>query len=256
MEENLKVPFFKRVKKAIKDFEAYADFALEKTSVAIKYYAKIMIIFSIIISIAFSYKFSTIINDEEQLQIMYNQIAENGINMDIIDEEINYIKENNNIYFYVMLALSMTIYMYCIYFVLGFCDIFLISILGIIISRIARIKLRYKPVLRMSIYSLTLSIILNCIYIVVNMLTGFTIDYFPIVYNVIAYIYIITAILIIKTDFLEQQKELIKIVNEQRKIRLEQKDKEEQQEEEKKQEEQEEDKEKLPNEEPNSEPET
>lgn len=253
MEENLKIPFFRRVKKAVTDFEAYADFALEKTNLAIKYYAKIMIIFSIIISIAFCYKFSTVINDEEQLQIMYNQMAENGIDMQMIDEGINYIKSNNNFEFYAMLALSIIIYMYCVFFVLGFGDILLISILGIIISRITRIRLRYKPVFIMSIYALTLPIILNCIYIIVNMLTGFTIDYFSIVYNVIAYIYIITAILMIKTDFIEHQQELIKIVNEQRKVKKEQRENKEPDEDQKNEEKQEPENQE---EEPKSEPET
>lgn len=220
--EDTKTPFFKRIKKAIVDFENYSNFAVEKLSIGIKYFAKLMLIFAFLISIAFSYKFSTIINNEEQLQIMYNQLADNGLDLKVIDEAINYVKSNNNFEFYLMLALSITIYTFFIYFSLGIADILLISILGIIISRITRIKLKYKPIFIMSIYALTLPIILNCIYIIVNTLTGFTIDYFGIVYNVIAYIYIITAILIIKTDFIEQQRELIKIVQEQERIKKEQ----------------------------------
>lgn len=247
--EAVKIPFFKRVKKAIVDFESYSDFAIEKVSTAIKYFAKIMLIFSLIISIVFSYKFSTIINNEEELQIMYNQLADNGIELEVIDEAINYVKSNNNTNFYAMLAISITLYMFIIYFALGLVDALLISILGLIVSRLAGIILKYKPIFVMSVYALTLPIFLNCIYIVVNTLTGFTIDYFQIVYNVIAYIYIITAILIIKTDFIEQQQQLIKIIQEQRKIKLEHKQNEgeEQQEDNK-------DEEKETNEEPHSEP--
>lgn len=253
-----KISFFERLKKAITNFDAYSDFAVEKLSIAIIYFAKLMIIFSIIISICFSYKFSTIINDEEQVQIMYNQLQDNGLDIKVIDEAISYVKSNNNIQFFIMLALSVTIYIFGVYFILGLMDVLLVAILGFIISRLTRIILKYKPIFIMSVYSLTLPIILNCIYIVVNTLTGFTIDYFSIVYNVIAYIYIITAILMIKSDFIEQQTELIKILQEQEKIKQEQeREKEQEQEENKPKEKPKDDKKEdtPPAEEPTSEPE-
>ena len=251
--ENTKIPFFKRLKRAIVNFESYSEFAVEKMSVAIKYFAKLMIIFSIIISIAFTYKFSNVVNDEEQLQIMQNQLLENGVDLEVINESMNYIKTNNNIQFYLTLVLSITIYCFGIFFILGLIDALLISVIGFIASRITKILLKYKPIFIMSIYALTLPIILNCIYIVANTLTGFTIDYFSIVYNVIAYIYIITAILMIKTDFIEQQRELVKIIREQQKIKHEQKNEEEPEE---KQDEKDKDKENPPKQEPDSEPET
>lgn len=219
--ENIKIPFFRRLKKAVIDFESYSDFAVEKINVAIKYFAKLMIIFSILISIAFTYKFSSIINNEEQMQIMYNQLADTGIDLKLVDELINYIKSNNNAELYLTFGLSTAVYVFATYFIFGLFDALLVCIVGIIISRITRIKLKYKPIYIMSIYALTLPIILNCIYIIVNAFTGFTIGYFSIVYNVIAYIYIVTAILMIKTDFIEQQRELMKIISEQEKVRKE-----------------------------------
>ncbi len=249
--ENTKIPFFKRLKRAILNFESYSDFAIEKMSVAIKYFAKLMIIFSIIISIAYTYKFSNVVNDEEQLQIMQNQLLENGVDLSAINDSMNYIKTNNNIQFYSTLALSIAIYCFGIFFILGLIDALMISIIGFIASRITKILLKYKSIFTMSIYALTLPIILNCIYIVANTLTGFTIDYFSIVYNVIAYIYIITAILMIKTDFIEQQRELVKIIHEQQKIEKEQENEKEPEE---KQDEEDKDKENPPEQEPNSEP--
>lgn len=225
--ENVKIPFFKRVKRAIVNFEKYADFALEKTETAIKYYAKLMLIFSIIISIAFTYKFSTIMNNEEELQILQNQLVEAGTEAQVIEQSINFMKNNTNTQFYATLALSIIFYLFCSYFILTFMDIFLVSILGIIVTKITKMKIKYKSILSMSIYAFTLSIILNCIYSVANILTGFTIEYFQIAYNVIAYIYIVTAVLMIKTDFIEQQKELIKIVKEQAKIKRETKQEDE-----------------------------
>ena len=75
----------------------------------------------------------------------------------------------------------------------------------------------------MGIYALTLSIILYLLYIIVNVFTTFNIKYFEIAYNAIAYIYMITAILTIKSDLIKQQIELQMIQNEQKKVREERK---------------------------------
>lgn len=62
-EENTKeMKFFNRIIASIKDFEKYQIFAVEKTRKAIKYLVFIMIIFAVIIGIAFTYKFSNSIN--------------------------------------------------------------------------------------------------------------------------------------------------------------------------------------------------
>lgn len=221
--EGKKISFFKRVKMAITDFDSYGDMALEKLSIAIKYYAKVMLIFSAIIAISFTYKFSTIINNDEELQVLYSQVkTEYNVDDNAIQDAVNTLKSNNNnANFYVMLGASIWIYLFSIYFIMGFLDVFLLSILGFIVSRFTRMKLRYKPAFIMAIYALTLPIFLNAIYIVANTLTGFTIEYFPIVYNVIAYIYIITAILMIKADFITRQQELIKIIEEEQRVKRE-----------------------------------
>lgn len=70
-----------------------------------------------------------------------------------------------------------------------------------------------------AVHALTLSLILNMIYIVINTLTGFTIKYFQVMYTAIAYIYIITAIFMIKSDYNKRNIELQKIKSEQEKIR-------------------------------------
>jgi Sec-independent protein translocase protein TatA len=69
---------------------------------------------------------------------------------------------------------------------------------------------------------------------IVNLFTGFTIKYFEIAYNAIAYIYIITAMLMIKSDLIKQQIEVGKIVEEQKKVREEKKEQENKEKEDKK----------------------
>ena len=52
-----KLNFFQRIKTAIFNIEKYQEFAEEKTIVAIKYFVKLILVFSVIITIATVYKF-------------------------------------------------------------------------------------------------------------------------------------------------------------------------------------------------------
>ena len=49
--EQKKIPFFKRLKNAIVNFDEYQNFSQEKLGTAIKYFLKLMLIFSILISV-------------------------------------------------------------------------------------------------------------------------------------------------------------------------------------------------------------
>lgn len=133
--------------------------------------------------------------------------------------------------------ITLTLYMFIVYISSILIDILLFTILGFIVARIARLRLKYSAIYNIATYSLTLPLILNLIYFIINRITGFTIEYFQIMYTAIASIYVITAILMIKSDVIKKQYELNKIIEEQEKIREELKRKEEerkQQEEQKK----------------------
>ena len=97
--EKEKLSFFKKLKISIFDFDGYQDLAAEKISRTIGYIVLLMIIFSIIISLAYTFKFNQIINgianyiDTEISEITY----ENG-NISIVpknEEEIIKIEENS-----------------------------------------------------------------------------------------------------------------------------------------------------------------
>ncbi len=63
-EENTKkMNFFERIITSIKDFDKYQIFAVEKLGVAIKYLIILVVIFSLVASIAFTTKFANYIND-------------------------------------------------------------------------------------------------------------------------------------------------------------------------------------------------
>lgn len=141
---------------------------------------------------------------------------------------------NDMVKIYAIFAVTAFIYLYIIYLIQFLLDILLLSVVGYLLSKIIGIKFEYKSIFNMSAYALTLPIILYIIYMVVNLFTGFTIKYFEIAYNAIAYIYIITAMLMIKSDLIKQQIEVGKIIAEQKKIREENKEKENKEKEDKK----------------------
>ena len=115
----------------------------------------------------------------------------------------NKVQINSIIYIYIF-AIT-----YFVYTILTFIDALALSLLVIIISKMARISLKYSQALIIGISSLTLPIIINLIYTCVNLINGFYMPYFQVMYTLIAYIYIVAVILIIRSDLIKK-KQLIK----------------------------------------------
>lgn len=91
-------------------------------------------------------------------------------------------------------------------------DIFLVALFGWIASRICGIAFKIAPMIILAIYSLTLSIILRAVYTCVLTLTGFVVQYFDIIYLLIAYVYMIAALFMIKYDIIKETQEIQKIM--------------------------------------------
>lgn len=152
------------------------------------------------------------------------------------EDVLTFIANNNTTNLYISIFFILAIYLFMIYFTSSIVDAIMVTILGFIFSRIVGIRLRFKAIFNMGIYSLTLSILLNMIYIIVNSFVGFEIKYFSWMYTTISYIYMIVAILMIKTDLINRQVELMKIIEEQEKVKKEIEENERKKEEEKKKE--------------------
>lgn len=135
-----------------------------------------------------------------------------------------------------MFFVKAIIYMFILYFSTVLIDIILLVVLTYIVTRIAGLRLKYTAIYNIAAYSLTLPIILNILYFIINSFTGFTIKYFQVMYTAIASIYIITAILMIKSDVIKKQLELNRIIEEQERVKQELKQKEEKEKEEQEQE--------------------
>lgn len=168
-----------------------------------------------------------------ETSITYAQISEEN-DLSIINKQtiVEFANTKNITTIISMLALTLAIFLFIIYLAEIIIDILLLSIIGLLFSKIIGINFKYKQIFNMSVYAITLSFVLYTIYMVVNISTGFVIKYFDIAYDAISYIYIITAMMMIKTDLAKEKMEVGRIVQEQIKIREEKK--EEQKEEEKK----------------------
>ncbi len=153
------------------------------------------------------------------------------LNQNTIIELYNQMGGNYGIAATMFLTLLFTFYIVNI--VNMFMVILMVAIFGYFVARISKIKIKYSTAMTLAIYSLTLSIVLDLLYIIQLYFTGFRIEYFDIVYLAIAYIYIVAAILIIKSDLIKQMIELQVIGQIQKNIAEEIEEKKEEKEEKK-----------------------
>lgn len=156
-----------------------------------------------------------------------------GINEFVKQDVINYANSSQIITLYISIFLTILIYIFLMYLITTISNAILLSIFGYITTWLARIKMRYVAIFNMSAYALTLSIILNMLYIAINIFVSFDMEYFQVMYIAVATIYLVAAILILKTDVIKQQMELMKIVEAQEIVKKELAEKERKEKEEK-----------------------
>lgn len=166
-------------------------------------------------------------------EVSYNyKESFDSINLTTFNKQdvVNYVTggQINSLYFSIFITLF--IYSFSMYFINTIWYAIIISLVGYFTMIMLKMKMRYVAIFNMAIYALTLSTILNIIYLIVNMLFNFTIEYFSIMYVTVATIYLLAAIFILKTDLIKKQAEVMKIVEAEQIVRkeLEEKEKEEQ----------------------------
>lgn len=124
---------------------------------------------------------------------------------------INYANGSGMIRLYVSIFFTIFVYLFIMYFLTTISNVVLLSVFGYITTLLAKIKMRYVAIFNMSVYAITLSVILNMLYIGVNIFVPFSMEYFQVMYIAVAAIYLVAAILILKSDFIKKQAELMKI---------------------------------------------
>lgn len=156
------------------------------------------------------------------LEYSYSFIAEN-YQIDEFNKAqvLEYFSGRNLALIYIGIFIMISMYMFVLYFSSIWLDIVLLGALGFFTALTLRLHLRFSAMCKIAVHSLSLPILLNAIVILLDTFTNFRIDYFEIMYIGISYIYIITAILMIKSDIIKNQKELTRIIEEQARVRLE-----------------------------------
>lgn len=278
--------FFKNIWTSIKDFEKYEEFAADKLTKAIKYILLLTLIFTVIVSLMYTYKFYTVVEDakefigknvkdivlengklnvisEEPITIENEKNVipiiiidtEEGVNTDKYKEKIklydngllvlndkvviisklltqeeniyytnvftnnieskqdfiNLLSGGNIIYAYMLFGTTIFVYLFIIYITSNLVDAIVLGVLGYLFARVVRLRLRFKATFNIGIHALTLPIILNLIYITINTFTNFTINHFQWMYTSISYIYVAVAILMIKTEIINQRIQLMRL---------------------------------------------
>lgn len=147
---------------------------------------------------------------------------------------INYISSSQMYNFYISIFLTSFVYSFVMCLLTTLSNAVFLAIFGYLTTWIAKIRMRFVAVFNMAVYSLTLSTILNMIYIAINIFVPFTMEYFQVMYVTVAAIYLIAAIFLLKSEYIKRQAELMKLAEAQEIVKkeLEQKEEEEKEKEE------------------------
>lgn len=177
-----------------------------------------------------------IINTGEQtIQYEYKNIASMYNIGDITKEDmLNNFLGKNLVMLYIGIFIISFIWLFIAYVISVLFDSIIFGIIGYITALVLRLRMKFIAMIKIAIYALTLPIILNLIYIIIQALFNFEIKYFDVMYITVTYIYVITAILMVKSDLIKRGQQLTKIIEEEKRIKQElQRQKEEQEDKEK-----------------------
>ena len=160
-----------------------------------------------------------------------------GINEFQKQDVINYISSSQMANFYISIFITIFVYSFAMYLLTTLSNAVFLAVFGYLTTWIAKIRMRFVAIFNMALYSLTLSTILNIMYIAINIFVPFTMEYFQVMYVTVAAIYLIAAIFLLKSEYIKRQMELMKIAEAQEIVRKELEEKEQEEKEKRKREE-------------------
>ena len=160
------------------------------------------------------------VEGESTISLSYDQIMQNLFGSSEVQltksDLVKFLDGNGRTSILIVNFFSYFIAYFIIYITSGLIYVLVLALIGYTSVKIAKIKLTFSQLFSMSVYAFTLSNVLNMIYFVLNYFAGITIKYFDVAYIALAYIYLITVIFLIKTDFLRKQENTIKKEEEKR----------------------------------------
>lgn len=232
--------FFKKVWYSITKFEKYPEMAAHGVPRAIVYLVELIAIFSVILTIfVFTYVNKTM-NIDEQEDLSFVQRFEKTLGVKLDEAHAQELNEQLNMYdsktLETMFVIVCMISIFISYFIITLVDILILSIFGVITCFFTKISMKYRAVFNMSVYAITISVILRLVYEGLLLLADFKIKYFNIMYTSVAYICLAAAIFMIRSDLIKQQIELMKVIEEKKQKAIDDEQKERKDEEEKRKE--------------------
>lgn len=152
---------------------------------------------------------------------------------------INFASSSQMIQLYLSLFITMFMYAFVMYFLNTLTYVLVVSLFGSIANLVTKLRMRYAAIFNMAVYAITLSTLLNILYVGVNIWIPFGIKYFEVMYISVAVVYLVAAIFMIKADWIKRQGEIVEIQEVQKQVKeeIEQKEREKEKEQEEKQEE-------------------
>jgi len=155
----------------------------------------------------------------QEVKYNYSELSSELEITDLNKEKmLQYISSVGMIGIAITIVLGIVFGMYIVQVISIFMDWVMITLFTLISSRICGMSINYKSAFNISIYALTLPIILTMLYNVAYYLFDFYIEYFRTVYLLISYVYIVAVILMIKSDLIKQHIEVSKIVEVQKEV--------------------------------------
>lgn len=185
---------------------------------------------------------------EYEIKDIFSQLGLSE-NINNKQELIDKYNENGSMPFIITYFIVCLLQMYIINLITIFMDVIVLAIFGIIAAAICGMKVKFAQMFNIAVHAITLPVIITGTYTIILELTGFVIKYYNIMYLLISYVYIVAAILMIKSDLIKQKEELIKIEKVQEEVRKELEEKESEEENKDKQEKKDKDNDKEENEE-------
>lgn len=182
---------------------------------------------------------------ETNIQYKYEELfKEIDINEFDKNSLVQYLQGADMLPVYLNLFLSLFVYVFIIELINVLMYIIMISIFGYLTSKILKLRMRYVAIFNMAIYAITLPSLLYIIYMLVNAFIDYRVPYFEVMYMLVATIYMIAALFILKIEFNKTQGEVQKVLEVEKEVKEELKKQEDKKEADKKEKDKKEEKEK------------
>lgn len=144
----------------------------------------------------------------ESMPIPYSEIYQRSFSRDDI---LSLFDGKQGLQTFFILCLVIFPIMFIGYLIKALIYILILSVFGVFSIRILRMNLNYGSIFNLCVYGYTLSFILEIVFYIIELFTGFHVYRFDMISLLIAYVYLITALRIIKNDFIKRQEEYAKL---------------------------------------------